>query len=216
MERLRGGSGVARTQLQHKVLRRLLCVVDGDVPETVVEHTGVGQLVLGVELTAPSVLADQVVVGKRNLWIEISPAHPRMRRRRVDVPPVFLGVLTVVALRAGQAEDALLEDRVDSVPERERETEELVIVTDPAKTFLAPAKGARPRLIVGDVVPRVASGAVVLAHRSPCAFTDVRSPAPPAGGIVAQPRALGVLVAHARVVGSSPARPGLLSTTRHR
>ena len=141
-------AGVARAQLEHEILGRLLRVVDGDVPEAAVEHAGVGKLVLGIELTAASVLGEQIVVGKRRLRIQVPPAHPRVGRRRVDVPPVLLGILAVVSLRTGQAEDALLEDRVDAVPERERKAEQLVFVADPAEPVLAPAEGARPRLVV--------------------------------------------------------------------
>ena len=188
-------AGIAGSELDHEILRRLLCVVAGDVPETGVEHAGVGKLVLGLELAAALVLGEEIVVGKSQLGIQIAPAHPRVRRCRIDVPPVFLGVLAVVSLRTGQSEDPLLEDGIDAVPERECEAEQLVLVTDRAEPLLAPAERARPRLVVRDIVPRVTVGAVVLAHGPPGTLADVRTPAPPAGRIITESRALGV-VAH--------------------
>ena len=98
-----------------------LGVVDLDDPVAVlVEHAGVEQLVLGVVLAAPAVLGDEVLVRERALRVVVAPPVPRVARDGVDVPPVLLGVLAVVALVAGQAEDPLLEDRVPAVPQRER------------------------------------------------------------------------------------------------
>src|SRR4029077_20913474 len=100
----------------------------------------IGQLVLGVELAATLVLGEQILVREGHLRIQVSPAHPRMSRRRVDVPPVFLGVLTVVSLWAGQSEDPFLEDGIDAIPEREGEAEQLVLVADPSETVLPPSE----------------------------------------------------------------------------
>ena len=44
--------------------------------------------------------ATQVRVGERRLRVDVAPAHPRVRGRGVEVPPVLLGVLAVVALAA--------------------------------------------------------------------------------------------------------------------
>jgi len=71
-----------------------------------------------------------------------------MRRRGVQVPPVLLGVLAVVALAAGEPEDALLEDRVAAVPEREREAQALALVAQRAEAVLAPAVRARAGMVV--------------------------------------------------------------------
>ena len=58
--------------------------------------------------------------GNSRLRVVVAPAVPRVARQRVEVPPVLLGVLAVVALVAGEPEDPLLQDRVAAVPERER------------------------------------------------------------------------------------------------
>src|SRR5262249_16068514 len=41
---------------------------------------------------------------------------------------------------------------------------------------LAPTVGARPCLIMGEVVPRIASCAVILPHRPPLPLAEIRTP----------------------------------------
>src|SRR4029079_8373415 len=120
------------------------------------------------------------------LGVRVAPPHPRVGGRRVEVPPILLGVLAVVALVPGQAEDPLLQDRVAAVPEGPAEAQPLVLVADGAEAVLAPAVGARPGVIVGEVLPGGPAGAVVLAHGAPRAFADVRAPALPGGGLVGE------------------------------
>ena len=102
-----------------------------------------------------------------------------MRRGRIEVEVIFLHVLAVVALAAGQAEHAFLEDGVALVPEREREAEALVVVGDAQDAVLAPAVDAGAGVVVREKIPRLAGGAVILAHRAPLAFAQVGPPAPP-------------------------------------
>ena len=104
------------------------------------------------------------------------------RGRGVEVEVVLLHVLAVVALVAGQAEQALLQDRIAAVPQGEGEAEALVVVADAEQAVLAPAVRARARVVVGEVLPGGAVGAVVLAHRAPLPLRQIRAPAPPVGG----------------------------------
>src|SRR5262249_54854093 len=83
------------------------------------------------------------------------------------------------ALAVGQAEQALLQDRVRAVPQRQGEAQVLLIVADAGEAVLAPPVGAGARLVVAEVVPRIAGLAVVLAHGAPLSLADVRSPLPP-------------------------------------
>ena len=109
--------GVADADADAKVERRGLGVIDGDPPPaTVVEHARVGELELGLAPAAAGVLLAQPHVGKFGLRVVIDPAQPGGGRRRVSVPPIFLHVLAVIALGAGEAEQALLEERVAPVP----------------------------------------------------------------------------------------------------
>src|SRR5215467_8163463 len=105
-----------------------------------------------------------------------------MGRRAVEVEVVLLGVLAVIALAVGQTEDPLLDDRVRAVPEREREAENLPVVRDAGEAVLAPAVGARARLVAAEVVPGVAGVARVFPDRAPLALREVGPPFLPRGG----------------------------------
>ena len=171
---------VAHRHLDQDVVRARLRVIGGDLEvPAIVEDAGVDQLELGVEPSSPCVLLDQALVGERSLRVHVSPAHPGVRGSRVQVPPVFLGVLTVVALMAVQPEDPLLEEGVHPVPEGEGEAEGLAVVADPGETVLVPPVGAGAGVIEREEPPRVGVRAVVLAHGAPGALTHIRSPVPP-------------------------------------
>ena len=205
------GSGFAQDQVlrnhkrrQHVEPRRLgPAVVDGDAHEDVawpgfgvlhehvevavlVEGAGVDQLVLEVLARAPAVGLEQVAVRELALRVLVQELHVRVRRRRVDVEVVLLDVLAVVALAVGEPEETFLQDRVALVPERQREAQALLVVADPAQTVFAPAIGAGARLLVTEVIPGVAVGAVVLAHRAPLPLAEVGPPALPRDSLFAR------------------------------
>ena len=52
----------------------------------------------------------------------------------------------------------------------------LLVVRDTRNAILAPAVGASSRLFMGEVVPRIAIGAVVFPHRAPLPLAEVRTP----------------------------------------
>src|SRR5690349_18189963 len=85
----------------------------------------------------------------------------------------------MVALSVGEAEEPFLQDRIFTVPQRECEAEQLLVVANPGEAILAPAVRARARLIMGERRPSVAARAVVLADRPPLPFAEVRPPASP-------------------------------------
>src|SRR5271166_5172937 len=96
--------------------------------------------------------------------------------RAVEVEIILLDVLAVIALAVSQAEQPLLEDRVLAIPQRQGKTQPLVVVAEPGEAVLTPVIGARAGLIVGEIVPRIAVLAVVLADRAPLAFAEIRAP----------------------------------------
>ncbi len=168
---------VADGDADQHVLGCRLRILDEHVEVAVaVEHAGVEQFVLGLVPAAAAVGVDEVGVRVGRLRVLVQVLHVRVGRRRVEVEVVLLDVLAVVALAVGQPEQALLEDRVAPVPQGEREAKHLVVVADAGQPVLAPAVGARTRLVVGEVVPGVAVVAVVLAHRAPLALAEVRAP----------------------------------------
>src|SRR5262249_39348829 len=91
----------------------------------------------------------------------------------------------VVAFFVGEAEQPLLENRIAPVPQRQRQAQELPVVAEAGETVLAPAISAAARLIVGEIIPRGAEGAVVLAHGAPLPLAQIGPPAPQIGGAIA-------------------------------
>src|SRR5262249_36892942 len=203
-------AGVAQTDSDAEVLGVGLGVVDRYVPVTVVsEDAGVEELVLPVFAAASRILGDQVLVRESVLWVDVPPAQPGRGGSRVAVPPVLLGVLAVVALGAGEAEDPLLQQGVDAIPQGQREAESLALVADAGEAILAPAIGTGARMIVRDVLPRGALRAVILPHRAPLALREVGTPEAPACASISfrETRAFGVLgrrrgTSHPVILGS--------------
>ena len=102
-----------------------------------------------------------------------------MSRRVVQVEVAFLYVLTVIAFRSAESEEPLFKKRIAAVPHGHSETDELMPVAEASDAILIPAIRTRPRLIVGEITPGIALGAVVLANRTPRPFAQVRSPTLP-------------------------------------
>ena len=126
--------------------------------------------------------------GNAALRILVEQPHEGVRRRAVQVAVELLARPRRGCPPAGQAEEALLENRVAAVPQRQREADALVPVRDAREAVLVPAVGARSGVVVREVVPGGAAGAVVLAHRAPGPLAQVRSPALPV--LLLEPRLL--------------------------
>ena len=173
-------AGVLHRDPHQQVPWRALGVVDSDHPVTVVvEDAGVDQFVFRLQLAPPGVLGDQIAVRELALRVVVAPGVPGMGGGAVQVPPVLLDVLAVVALRPGQPEHPLLQDRVDPVPQAQRQAPVLRLVAEPRHPVLVPAVHPGARVIMREERPRVTVGAVVLAHRAPGSFGQVRSPVAP-------------------------------------
>jgi hypothetical protein len=83
-----------------------------DPVAVVVEDPRIEQLVLTVVLAASAIPVQQLLVGKRPLWIMVAPAVPGVAGYGIAVPPVLLDVLAVIGLRTGEPERPLLQYRV--------------------------------------------------------------------------------------------------------
>jgi hypothetical protein len=141
-----------------------------------VEHAGINQFIFQLVPSPATAGLDKVSVRKCRLWILVEILHVRVGRSAVEVEVVLLDILSVIALAVGQPEQALLQDRVLSIPEGERKAEPLLVIRNAGQPVLAPAVGAGAGLIVSKVVPGVAAFAVILAHGSPLPFAEVGSP----------------------------------------
>ncbi len=102
-----------------------------------------------------------------------------MAGQRIQVPPVVLDVLAVVALRTGQPEHPLLQDRVDPVPQRQPQAQVMVNVGQPRHAVLVPPVRPGPGMIMRKILPRVTVVAVVLPNRAPGPLRQVRPPLVP-------------------------------------
>jgi hypothetical protein len=108
-----------------------------------------------------------------------------VRRSAIEIEVVLLDVFAVIAFVVGEPEEALLQDGVLAVPERERKAEDLAVVRDARKSVLPPPIRARPRLVVGEVAPCVAGVAVVLPDGALLALAQVRTPLLPRRSVLA-------------------------------
>src|SRR5262249_47734963 len=108
-----------------------------------------------------------------------APPVPGVAGDGIQVPPVLLDVLAVVALRAGQPERAFLQDRVPPVPQRQAQAQPLVDVAEPGQAVFPPPVGPGPRVIMRQVIPRVAVGALIPRHRPPLPLANIRPPPVP-------------------------------------
>ena len=177
VQRGRLRTSVANRDLDEDVFRRSLGVLDEHVEVAVlIEDTGVQQLVLELLASPAGVGLDQKIIRVRRLGVLVEVLHVRVGRRRIEVEVILLHVLSVVPLAVGEAEQALLENRVFAVPQRHRETQQLEIVGDSREPVFAPTVGPRAGMIVAEVIPGVARLAVILAHRPPLPLAQVRPP----------------------------------------
>jgi hypothetical protein len=76
----------------------------------------------------------------------------------------------MVALTATETKEPFFQDRITTIPERQRETQPLVIIGDAGETVLTPTVGSRTGVIVGEKIPDCAGCAIVFPHRPPLAF----------------------------------------------
>ena len=163
--------------LNQDVFRGCLGVFDEHVEVAVlIEHARIKQLIFQLVASPRAVCPHEFIVRIGALRILVEILQIRVRRGRVEIEVVLLDVLAMVAFAVGEAEQALLENRIGAVPQRQGDAQLLLVVAESCKSVLAPAIRARARVIMGEVVPRVAGGAVVLAHRSPLALAEIRPP----------------------------------------
>src|SRR5208282_657012 len=157
-----------------------LCVFNLDVEIAVVgKDAGVDQLKLRLLSPAAPVLLDQPTIREGGLRILIEHPHVRVGRRAIEVIVKLFDVFAVIALGIGQPEQPLFQDRVASVPQRKAETQKQPVIAKAADPILTPAIGPAASMIVRKIFPSRAVFAVILAHRSPLALAEIRSPSPP-------------------------------------
>ena len=108
----------------------------------IVEDAGIEQLVLELFPRALPVRFDQIPVRILPLRILVEILHIRVGGRAVEVKVVLLDVLAMVRLTVGEAEQALFQDRIPLVPQRQREAQPLLVIAEAPEPVLAPPVGA--------------------------------------------------------------------------
>jgi len=85
----------------------------------------------------------------------------------------------VVPFGSGEAEEAFFQDGVAAVPQREAKAHTRLPVAKAEQPVLAPAIGARPCVVMREIVPASPIRGIVLANRSPLALGQIRTEEPP-------------------------------------
>jgi hypothetical protein len=98
---------------------------------------------------------------------------------RTHVAVQLFHVLAVIALAVGESKQALLENGIRAVPQRQTEAKNLAIVTDAREPVFVSAIGARTGVVVRKIVPGGSLGAIVLSHRAPSTLGEIRPPPTP-------------------------------------
>jgi hypothetical protein len=148
-----------------------------------IKNTGVHELELRFVPGTPAVLIDQPLIRKRLLRIVIRPPQPGMARQPIQIPPVLLHILAMISLRTGKAEHALFQDRINAIPQRQRETEIMMNIRQAGHAVFVPSVGPRPRMIMRKETPSITAVAVVLPHGAPGPLGEIRAPLVPGIGL---------------------------------
>src|SRR5438034_6597252 len=130
----------------------------------------------------PPVFLDELSVRKLLVGILVQRLEVRVRGRGVEVVVALLDVFAVVSLAVRQAKQPFLQNRVASVPQRERKTQDLLVVADAEDPVLAPPVRAAASRVVAERIPGGTAGAVVLTNRAPLALAQIWPPRLPAVG----------------------------------
>ena len=173
------GSAVNGLDADADILGITLGIFDEHIEVAVfIKRTRVQQLEFGIRAAAATILVNQTRVG---IMLRILVQHPHVAVGRcvIQVEPVLLDIFSVVAFGTSEAEHALFQDRIATVPQREREDQELVAVADAGDAILTPAICLAPGHVMSEEIPGRAIRAVIFAHRAPGPLADIWSPLAP-------------------------------------
>ena len=155
----------------------LFRVADGDVEVFLfIEDAGVEDLVFRLLTRAFAVLLQQLFIGEFLLRVFVQVFHVVVSGRIVQIVVEFLDVLAVISFGITKPEKTFFQHLVFPVPERYREAQVLKEIGDAAETVLAPEIGPAMSLVVGEIMPGIAIGAIIFSYCSPLSLTQIRSP----------------------------------------
>src|SRR5205823_302728 len=128
------------------------------------KDAGIDQFVFGFTSSAETVLCHQFSVGEGALRIFVQRLHIGMCRRTVKKVIVLLHILTVVALGAGQTEEAFFKDGICSIPQAQREAQATLFVADAQQAIFAPAVSTGARMVMWKEIPGTTRRRIVLTN----------------------------------------------------
>src|SRR5260370_26498845 len=174
------GSAVVRSHEHEDVFRRGFRIFHEDVEVAVIgENAGVQQFEFELRPVAAAVFLEQSRVRKFRLRIFVEHFQVGMGRGSVQIVINLLHVLAVIALGIGEAEEALLEERVFAIPQRQRQAELLMVIAEAGQAILAPTVSAAAGVVMSEIPPCITIRTVVLAYGPPLALGKVRPPSVP-------------------------------------
>src|SRR5262245_40802798 len=139
----------ARRDADQHIVRRSLGVLHEQIEVTArIEDSRIQQLELGIGFSTAPILLAQLGIGERRLWILVEGFHEGVRGRGIEIEVALLHVLAMIALGAGQTEEALLEDRIAAVPQSQSKAQPTLAVADAEQTVFAPAIGTTAGLVM--------------------------------------------------------------------
>src|SRR6516162_8706365 len=141
-----------------------------------IESTCVHQLEFGIVFAATAVLFHEPGIGKLALWILIEKLHVRVGGRGVEIEVILLYILTMIAFSSSESEQTLLQNRILAVPQGQGKADQLMTIANAAQAVLTPAISSRARVVMRNIIPGGATGAVVFPHCAPLPLAQVRTP----------------------------------------
>src|SRR5262249_18840269 len=89
----------------------------------------------------------------------------------VEIVIELFHVFSVVSFLIAKTKEPLLQDRVFPIPEAYGKTEVLKKIGDAPKPVLSPMIGSAMRMIVREIMPRIAIRAIIFPDRAPLSLT---------------------------------------------
>ena len=133
MQRRRFWTAVDNFNADQDVFRGCLCIFDEDIEVAVLlKYARIQKFKLQFLTAAPAIFLPEPCIGELRVWILVEIFHIGMRRGGIEVEVVLLDVLGMIAFIAGQPEEPFFEYRILAVPQRQRETDVLLAVTNAA------------------------------------------------------------------------------------
>src|SRR5207249_1535182 len=117
-----------------------------------IKNTRVEQLKRALVFPAPRIFLDELLIRKLRLRVFVERLRVGMRRRGVEVEILLFHILAVISLRIAQTKKALFQNRVATIPKRQRKTKSALAVAPAEQAIFAPAIRAATRVVVREII----------------------------------------------------------------